>query len=104
MKTERKLPRRLTARVRPDDLYKLFSRHKVKLKFDVLEASEGGSPMVLIEGDKISLEYLAKLILAQSEDKLNCGVQRFQGQNVIADDSPMGVYIHCLPCTNPPKL
>jgi len=99
MKNERKLPQRLTARVRPDDVYPLFSRHKVRLKFDVLEGSEDGPPKVLIEGDKISLEYLAKLILAQAEDE-DCGVQLMTGQRVIADDSPMGVHIHRLPCMN----
>ncbi len=56
-------------------------------------------PSVLIEGDKTSLQYLAKLILKVANDD-DCG-RGFDGRSALFTSfTEMGLYFHRLPCVH----
>jgi len=64
--------------------------------------NEGGVPSVLIEGNKHSLKCFANVILSVLEDE-DCGYGVSPvgpGSAYFSPTSPMGVYIHRLPCVN----
>jgi hypothetical protein len=74
----------------------------VDIKFSIRPLI-GSEKMLLIEGDRVSLEFLGKLILAHAQNKEveGCSFQispSGAGNAYFAADSVMGLYLHTLPC------
>jgi hypothetical protein len=94
---------RASRKTSPDDLWELYTGRKVKLTIKMLpEEKPEGLPLILLEGDRTSLEWLADFILASAAFKRDCG-------SFAAPDGPgnrffnrkksqFGIYIHRLPC------
>jgi hypothetical protein len=56
---------------------------------------------VLIEGDRRSLTFLGEVLRAVAADDSDCGYSlgpRAAGSAHFEADSPLGVYVHALPC------
>ncbi len=82
-----------------------FLRGRSRLKTRILPQNGEGAvcPMVLIEGDALSLEYFARLVLAQAGFLADCGFSispSGPGTKFFDNDSQAGLYIHRLPCIN----
>lgn len=57
---------------------------------------------VLIEGDKGALQFLSRLLLAQSEQMPDCSLQvhpNGSGEIHFESSSNLGIYIHVIPCS-----
>ena len=82
-----------------------YSDTRVVLRTKMLEGEEGGTPVLLIEGDSRSLTFLAEVILAQASfSEVDCGFEISPGGPGSAFFHPrstIGLYIHSLPCTDP---
>lgn len=81
----------------PDIICEKYKDRKIKLKAQVKKN------MVIIEGDKTTLEFFGKLVLAQAQFKKDCGFQISPdgaGKIFFHKKSPLGLYIHRLPCTS----
>jgi len=71
--------------IRPDEVYAQFPEGAIKLK---------------IEGDALSLQYFARLVLAQAAFPSDCGFEispTGPGSKFFDNDSQVGIYIHRLP-------
>ena len=94
--------KKLAKPIRPDDVSDIFPEGAIKLTTRLLPAiSKNDVPVVEIEGDALSLEYLAKLISAQAAFPLDCGygiAPRGAGNVFFKKGSTIGIYIHRLPC------
>lgn len=92
--------------VRPDDVTSFYSDKGVAVNVRILDEPDDGeeaAPLVLLEGDKTSLLFLADLLLAQASDPLDCGFQlTIPSKRFFADHSEYGLYIHRLPCAAEP--
>lgn len=75
---------------------------RAKLNLRILPNEPGGEgrPLVLIEGDKKSLEDFGNLILDHARNPQDCGLQFFAGQAIFDLKTELGLYIHRLPCRN----
>ena len=86
----------------PDDVCKEHADRGVKLSISSLD--EG---MVLVEGDRSSLEFLAEVIHAQAGFEADCGFligPRGPGNAFFAASSKLGIYIHRTGgCTHEPN-
>lgn len=74
-----------------------------RLNIDIIEGSpeENQVPLVLLEGDQASLEYLGKFILAHARAPKDCGIQigpRRTQRLAFRPDAKFGIYVHLLPC------
>jgi hypothetical protein len=94
----------LRSRVRPDDIAEHYSDPGVALTLKLLRPAgqDSGRALLLIEGDKRSLLFLADLLLAQAADPLDCGFQLVKSDDSLffTADSEYGLYIHALPCSD----
>lgn len=76
----------------------------VVLRTTMLKVEEGNTPVLLIEGDRRSLTFLAEVILAQASfSEVDCGFEISPGgpgSSFFDPRSTVGVYIHSLPCQN----
>ena len=82
--------------MKPDDVCERHSDRGVKLSISLLD--EG---MVLVEGDRSSLEFLAELIKAQARYESDCGFSiqpGGAGSLFFGKDSKLGIYIHRTNC------
>ena len=94
--------------INPDDVP--FPRGAVKLMTRIIPAEPveppGESvPTVLIEGNALSLEFFGKWVLKQAGFLLDCGVgisPKGAGNALFKKGAEVGIYIHRLPCMNPP--
>jgi hypothetical protein len=90
---------------RPDDVSSEFPEGAIKLFTRLLPASDDGeAERVLIEGDRLSLEYLSKMILAQAAFPLDCSYAispKSAGSAFFGRRAKLGFIIHRLPCMNP---
>lgn len=80
----------------PDYVCEEYSEKDVKITIKKLNKD-----FVLIEGDKVSLEFLGKLLIAQANFEDDCGFQMSPdgaGCSFFSNDSKFGIYIHRLPC------
>lgn len=76
----------------PDQVCDSYSRRGVSLSISLLD-----DEVVLIEGDRVSLEFLGELIKSQSLFDKDCGFSiepRGAGSVFFQEGSPLGVYIH----------
>src|SRR4029077_8396760 len=87
---------------RPDDISDELPDGSVKLFTKVLGPTvDGEAARLLIEGDRLSLEYLGKMILAQAAFPLDChyGISpRTAGRAFFKRGAKVGIVIHRLPC------
>ena len=92
----------LNPKVRPDDVKAHYRKRGVKLNLQILDSEpDEGAPLVLIEGDRRALLFLADLLLAQATDPLDCGFQILLPANkLISEKSKYGLYVHALPCSH----
>jgi hypothetical protein len=93
--------------VSPDDISDQFPEGAIKLMTRIIPAElpGEGAPTVLIEGDALSLEYFGKWVLAQAGSLLDCGGEmspKGAGSPFFKKRAEAGIYIHRLPCMNPP--
>src|SRR4029077_15862789 len=90
---------------RPDDISDELPDGSVKLFTKVLGPTvDGEAARLLIEGDRLSLEYLGKMILAQAAFPLDChyGISpRTAGRAFFKRGARVGIVIHRLPCMSP---
>jgi hypothetical protein len=78
------------------------SNSKIKLQLLPPEEFEQAG-YALIEGDREALQFLAKLLLAQSEQGADCGLQihpNGPGKRHFEASSNLGIYIHVIPCSH----
>ena len=78
-------------------------RSKVQLNIRVIgdTSEEKRIPLVLIEGDRQTLEFLGNYILAHARKPKDCGIQMFPngpGGLGFSPNSELGLYLHLLPC------
>jgi len=86
--------------IRPDDVSEQFVEGSIRLHTRLLPAQSGDAPIVVIEGDKNSLTYLGKLILAQANYELDDGYgisPKSAGLAFFNPDDQVGLYILRLP-------
>ena len=86
----------------PDEVYAQFPEGAIKLKTRILPQNGDGAgcPVMLIEGDALSLQYFARLVLAQAAFPSDCGFEispTGPGSKFFDNDSQVGIYIHRLP-------
>ncbi|MCI0640476.1 MAG: hypothetical protein L0Y72_05675 [Gemmataceae bacterium] len=77
----------------PDSICREYAAKKVKITIRPLP---GDDETLLIEGDKNSLEFLGKLLMAQAQSE-DCGFQMTPhgaGKAYFSKDFTRGVYIH----------
>ncbi len=89
--------------VRPDDVIAHYHGTGADLTIRVLpgDEEEGLSPTVLIEGDRKAFLFLVDLLIAQTADTLDCGIEiRLRQPGLLSSRSECGLYIHSLPCTD----
>ena len=88
--------------VRPDNVTSYYYDLGVELNFQMLTPDNSGSkPLILIEGNREALLFLADLLLAQASDFLDCGFQiNLPAPRLLSERSQYGVYIHALPCAS----
>lgn len=82
-----------------DELCEQFSRKKTKLTVKFLD---GEKDMILFEGEASALEFLGKLLIAQSTAS-DCGFEiapNSAGRALFSTDSTLGIYIHRIPCAH----
>ena len=75
-------------------------RVKSKLNVDIIGV-EDQVPLVLLEGDRASLEYLGEFILNHARTPKDCGIQigpKLAQRLAFRPDSKFGIYVHLLPC------
>jgi hypothetical protein len=93
--------------VNPDTIWKEYAPKKVRLNTQCLPAeSELAYPSILIEGDAISLQCFARVILAVVADE-DCGYgisPKGPGAAFFSKAAKFGIYIHRLPCINKEQL
>ena len=94
---------------RPDDVSDEFPDGAIKLSTRLLPATDDGeAERVCIEGDRLSLEYLGKMILAQAAFPHDCSYEispKSAGSAFFGRRVKVGIIIHRLPCMNPkPKV
>lgn len=80
----------------PDDVCKAYADRNVQL---TISTRDDG--VVVVEGDKIALEFLGHLILRQARFGKDCGLQigpKMAGRSFFAKESPFGVYVHRIQC------
>jgi hypothetical protein len=92
--------------VRPDQVADLYADRKVGLEIRLLRGGDGddGLPLVVIEGTRLALSFLADLLLAQAQDPKDCGFSIAPdgpGSVHFGENSECGIYIHVLPSKNP---
>jgi hypothetical protein len=78
--------------MRPDDVCERYAGRNVKLSLSLLDGD-----MVLIEGDRSSLEFLAELIQAQARFESDTGFSiqpNGAGRVFFKNDSKLGIYLH----------
>lgn len=102
------MPRKIATKSgykRPDDVSEEFPDGAIRLFTKLLPATEDGeAERVWIEGDRLSLEYLGKMILAQAAFPLDCHYAispKTAGRAFFGGRSKVGIVIHRLPCMNP---
>jgi len=102
------MPRNTRARPaykRPDDVSDEFPDGAIKLFTKLLPATDDGeAERLCIEGDRLSLEYLGKMILAQAAFPLDCSYEispKSAGSAFFGRRAKVGIIIHRLPCMNP---
>ena|SRR2546430_2578564 len=92
---------------RPDDVSDEFPDGSIKLFTKLLEpTADGEAARIWIEGDRLSLEYLGKMILAQAGFPFDChyGISpRSAGRAFFKRGAKIGIVIHRLPCMNPKR-
>ena len=87
--------------VRPDDVSDEYPEGSIRLMTRITPPESEGVPTLVIEGDAQSLEYLAKVILAQARFPLDCGYgidPKGAGNAFFSPKAEVGIYIHRLPC------
>jgi hypothetical protein len=97
------MPRKTTA---PKKQTKKPRRSKIQLNIrliprDPAEGEGEAVPLVLLEGDRLSLKFLGELILEHALHPQDCGIQMWPNGpagRVFSPNSQMGIYIHRLPC------
>jgi hypothetical protein len=88
--------------MRPDDVGDRYVGRGVRLAVKLLREPDEGLPSILIEGDRLSLEWLSDVIRAQAAYESDCGffvAPNGPGNIFFGKDSEFGIYIHRLPCT-----
>jgi hypothetical protein len=92
----------LKGQVGPDQVtasHTEIGRRQLRLK--VLDGDDGMKPLILIEGNKADLLFLADLLIAQAVDSSDCGFQlTATAEWFFSPDTEAGVYIHTLPCAH----
>ena len=81
----------------PDSVCVAYGRRPVDLCIKKLDRD-----MILIEGTRRALEFLARRLTAQATFKKDCGFQigpRSAGRKLFDRRSKFGIYIHRLPCS-----
>ena len=93
---------RPSSTISPDHIWRLYDGKKVRLTVKLVpEEKPEGKRLVLLEGDKTSLEWLADLILASAAFEKDCGsfvAPDGPGNMFFNKSSEFGIYIHRLPC------
>jgi hypothetical protein len=92
--------------MKPDDVAMAYTREK-SLTICVVDYGddEFPKPMVLIEGHTEDLEFLGNLLIAEAKYGQDCEFwfsPTGPGNVFFSPESTHGVYIHRLPCLNPP--
>ena len=80
----------------PDEVCAEANGQKIRLDIRLLDKD-----MVVIQGNKRTLEFVGKLLLAQARSKGDCGFQLSPtgpGRKFFRRSSAYGLYIHLLPC------
>ena len=93
--------------INPNDVADQFPKGAIKLMTRIIppkpvEPPGKDYPMVLIEGDALSLEYFGKWVLAQAGFLLDCGVGIGPRGRSFDQRAEVGIYVHRVPCMNPP--
>ena len=93
--------------IRPDDVADQFPEGAIRLFTKFLPPTRDGAKARLwIEGDKPSLEYLGKMILAQAEFPSDClyGISPKGAGGALFDrKAQVGIVVHRQPCMNPKR-
>ena len=99
----RKQDRTSTAVRDPYEVLRAYSRRRVQFMTGLIKPSDGDfEPVVLVEGDKATLECLGNIFLAVANDE-DCGFflsSKRKGSSLFRKNASVGIYIHRLPCVN----
>jgi hypothetical protein len=79
----------------PDEVCISYADRNVKITCRLMD------DLVLLEGDRDTLEFLGNLFLAQAYDERSCKKSigpNSAGNAFFAGESNLGIYIHRLPC------
>jgi len=87
-----------------NDVIHRYSRKAGRAKLTVRKLNRD---TVLIEGNSVSLKFLAHILLALTDEE-DCGFQfspKSAGRAWFAKDAQLGIYLHRLPCVGkrPPQ-
>jgi hypothetical protein len=83
----------------------VFERYSEKvsgLRVDMIDED-----IILIEGDASVFRFLGELFKTMAEDMSDCGTQFYPdgpGDSFFSESSKFGLYLHRLPCLNPPVI
>jgi hypothetical protein len=91
----------------PDDVCAEYANKSTSLRIDfqTYKDEESSESYVIIEGDKNSLEFLGKLLIAQANFNTDCHIAihpNGPGQSHFVEETTIGVQIHRLPCQHGP--
>jgi len=96
----RKQDRTSTAVRDPYEVLRAYSRRRVQFMTGLIKPSDGDfEPVVLVEGDKATLECLGNIFLAVANDE-DCGFflsSKRKGSSLFRTNASVGIYIHRLP-------
>jgi hypothetical protein len=90
----------MTKPITPDRICHHYVKKDVGLTVRPLKEEED---MILIEGNRESLEFLGRLILSMAAFH-DCGFDispHSAGKRFFTEAATLGIYIHRLPCTHP---
>jgi hypothetical protein len=91
----------------PDNVCAEYADKNTSLRivFRTYKDEESSEEYVIIEGDKNSLEFMGKLLIAQANFAADCHFfihPRGAGQIHFSEDTSIGVSLHRLPCQHGP--
>jgi len=76
--------------------------HEINVKL-LADGDDDPYPLILLEADKSSLEFLGQVLIAVARDDEHCGFQfgpHHAGSAHFSRQSQFGLYLHRLPCTH----
>lgn len=76
--------------------------HEIDVRL-LADGDDAPYPLILVQGDRSSLEFLGQVLIAVARDDEDCGFQfgpHHAGSTHFGRESQYGLYLHRLPCTH----